>query len=219
MVTSSFGISRGFEPGLRRSWSHTARELTRESLDRLLDWLHPDREEAGHAYEKIRRKLIKIFTVRCCDCPEDLADETIDRVIAKVEKIADGYQGDPSLYFYGVARNVFREWSRIKRFSNQSPPQDPADSFQPELDCLDACMERLLPKNRKLLIEYYLEDGKAKIEHRKAIAARHTVEMNALRIRVHRIRSVVSECTTACLRDRSRQRLRTPNSPSGHPGA
>ena len=79
------------------------------------------------------------------------------------------------------------------------------DSIQPELDCLEVCLERLLPKNQALLVEYYQEDGRAKIEHRKAIASRHGIEMNGLRIRVHRIRSVVSECTTACLQNRKIQ--------------
>ena len=202
MVTASIAASPGFELVRPRSLSRAARELTQKSLDRLLQWLHPDREEAGYAYEQIRRKLIKIFTARCCDCPEELADETIDRVIGRVEEIVNGYQGDPSLYFYGVARNVLREYTKTKKFPAPSPPPDSADSIQPELDCLDVCMERLLPKNRELLVEYYQEDGKAKIEHRKAIAGRHGLKMNALRIRVHRIRSIVSECTIACLQHR-----------------
>jgi DNA-directed RNA polymerase specialized sigma24 family protein len=206
MVTSSVAISPGFELVRPRAVSRVARELTQTSLDRLLQWLHPDREEAGRAYEQIRRKLIKIFTLRCCDCPEELADETIDRVIGKVEEIINGYQGDQSLYFYGVARNVLREYGKVKRFPAQSPlPPDPADSIQPELDCLDECMERLLPKHRELLIDYYQEDGKAKIEHRKAMAGRRGLEMDALRTRVHRIRSVISECTTACLQRRNIQ--------------
>jgi hypothetical protein len=38
--------------------------LTQELFDPLLDWLDPDRERAGHKYETIRLKLIKIFTSR-----------------------------------------------------------------------------------------------------------------------------------------------------------
>ncbi len=205
MVTSSGALLSGFELVRNRALSRSSRGLTQESLDRLLQWLHPDREEAGRAYEQIRRKLIKIFTARGCDCPEELADETIDRVTGKVGEIVDGYRGDPSLYFYGVARNVFREYSRIKKLPAQSCPPDPADPIQPALDCLDGCMEGLLPKHRALLVEYYEEYGGARIEHRKVIARRHGLEMNALRIRVHRIRSVVSACTMACMHRRSIQ--------------
>lgn len=63
-------------------------------------------------------------------------------------------------------------------------------------------MEKMLPKNRDLLVEYYQEDKQAKIDHRKELAGRYGLDMNALRIRVHRIRSVVGECTTACLQRR-----------------
>jgi hypothetical protein len=68
----------------------------------------------------------------------------------------------------------------------------------------------LLPKSRELLIEYYREDGNAKIAHRKAIAGRLGLGMNALRIRVHRIRSVVSACTIACVQHRRIQQLSAP---------
>ena len=202
MVTSSMAISPGFEPVRLRALSRSTRELKQEPLDRLLQWLHPEREEAGRAYEQIRRKLIKIFASRRCECPEELADETIDRVIGKVDQVVRGYQGDPSLYFYGVARNVYREYRKIKRLPPQSPLPNATETIRPEFDCLDECMERLFPKSRDLLIEYYQDKGKARITHRKAIAGRLGLELNALRIRVHRIRSIVSECTIDCLQQR-----------------
>ena len=205
MVTSSIAISPGFEPVRPRALSRTTRELTRNSLDRLLQWLHPEREEAGRVYEQIRRKLIKIFTVRGCDCPEELADEAIDRVVGKVDQVVRGYQGDPSLYFYGVARNVLREYRKTRRFIAFSPPQLSTEMIQPELDCLDACLERLLSKSRDLLIEYYQDDGRTRIERRRAIAGCMGLEPNALRIRVHRIRSIVSDCTIDCLQHRKKR--------------
>ena len=54
--------------------------LSQKAFDDLLDWLASNREQAGHKYEAIRRRLITIFTGRgCCDA-EDLADETMNRV-------------------------------------------------------------------------------------------------------------------------------------------
>jgi DNA-directed RNA polymerase specialized sigma24 family protein len=202
MSTQALTLSPGFELVRPRALSHARREITKQDLDRLLAWLHPGREEAGRAYEQIRRKLITVFASRGCDCPEELTDETMDRVIGKVERIAGSYEGDPALYFYGVARNVWREYLKVRRMPT-TPPPDPPDSLRPELDCLDECMEKLLPKNRELLVEYYHEDKQAKIDHRKELAGRHGLDMNALRIRVHRIRSVVGECTTTCLNRRS----------------
>ncbi len=199
MPAQFFASSAGFEPIRPRALSHASREITPEAFERLLEWLHRDRNEAGRIYEQIRRRLIKVFTSRCCDCPEELADETIDRVVRKVEQVTRGYQGDPVLYFYGVARNVFREYHRIKRLAQLPTPLEQSDSPRPELDCLDDCMGHLPPKNRELLVDYYQEDRQAKIDHRKEIARRNGLDMNALRIRVYRIRSFLGECTVACL--------------------
>ena len=194
-------ISNGFELVQPRALSCADSELVQNSFDLLLKWLHPDREEAGRKYELIRRKLITVFASRGCRNPEELADETINRVIAKVDRIVETYEGDPALYFYGVARNVSREYHKFRKVPEPAPLADSktSDSIDAELDCLDECMERLLPKNRDLLLEYYQDDKQAKIDHRKSIAERYGLDMNALRIRVHRIRSVVAECTTACV--------------------
>lgn len=176
------------------------RKVTREGFDHLLAWLHPDREEAGLVYEKIRRKLIRVFACRGCDSPEELADETIDRVAEKACDVAAGYLGDPALYFYGVARNICREYHKIRKVPTPLPPEPAVESE--ELDCLEACMEHLTEKNREMLLEYYQEDRRAKIERRKLLADRYGLDMNALRIRLHRIRSAVAECTAACLQRR-----------------
>ena len=48
--------------------------LTQGAFDKMLAWLDTDRNLAGEKYEKLRIKLIKIFTCRGCDSPEDLAD-------------------------------------------------------------------------------------------------------------------------------------------------
>jgi len=90
----------------------------------MLDWLDTDRERAGSKYEAIRLRLIKIFTCRGCQAAEELADETINRVIARIVEIANGYQGDPALYFYGVAQKVFLEDARKSRGPQAHVPMD-----------------------------------------------------------------------------------------------
>lgn len=89
--------------------------ISQEAFDTMLDWLDADRERAGCKYEAIRLRLIKIFTCRGCQAAEELADETINRVIGRIVEIANGYRGDPALYFYGVAQKVFLEYSRKVR--------------------------------------------------------------------------------------------------------
>src|SRR5215510_11235068 len=88
-------------------------EMTQEGLDRLLAWLHPDRNLAGEKYEVIRRGLTQFFERRGCLEPAELADKTIDRVIKKLPEIYDQYSGEQAKYFYGVAHYVYQEYLRI----------------------------------------------------------------------------------------------------------
>ena len=103
--------------------------------------MHPDRDQAGQKYEDIRRRLIRIFIHRGCITAEDLADETINRVARKVREVRDNYNpgDDPALYFYGVARNVYREYLKRRPEPSPPPPPPPApdetDDITPQYDC------------------------------------------------------------------------------------
>ena len=178
--------------------------VTQESFDSLLAWLDTDRDRAAGKYELIRRRLIKLFTCRGRHDAEELADETINRVTLKAPEVARDYVGDPSLYFYGVAQKVLLESLRKKPPlpAAQRPTPDEAEETVREHACLDRCMGELTPPNRELLLEYYQNDKRAKIDHRKELAARLGIAQNALRIRVHRIRATVQECVLACLAER-----------------
>src|SRR5687767_14618722 len=92
---------------MKRDWA-----LTQDAFASLLNWLDADREQAAMQYEAIRLRLIKIFTCRGCTEAEELADETINRVTARVEEVAKEYQGEPARYFYGVCRHVYHEYQR-----------------------------------------------------------------------------------------------------------
>src|SRR5689334_18303278 len=107
-------------------------DTTPEAFDTLLGWLHNDRDEAGKKYEVIRVRLIRIFTCRGCSEPEDLADETINRVTAKISEVAQNYHGDPALYFYGVAKKVHLEYSRRHPPLTPSVPVEVADDEDDE---------------------------------------------------------------------------------------
>jgi DNA-directed RNA polymerase specialized sigma24 family protein len=175
-----------------------------DNFDGLLDWLTPDREEAGRKYEEIRQRLIRIFTCRCCDCPEDLADETMNRVIKKVHLVAPGYRGDPALYFCGVARNVAREYQKRRVPTPPPPVLDRSIEERAALECLDYCIDELTPKNRKLIIEFYSEDKGERILKRKKMAEELGIAPNALRIRAHRIRRTLETCVLNCLEEKRR---------------
>jgi DNA-directed RNA polymerase specialized sigma24 family protein len=174
--------------------------LTQESFDALLCWLHPDREEAGKKYEQIRQRLIKIFTCRGCGDSEDLADETINRVANKLSDIAPSFVGEPARYFYGVANKLHLEYLRRK-----PPPAIPvitgALESEKEFECLERCMEKLSLENRNLVVEYYQDERQARIDHRRRIAERLGIAVNALRIRAFRIRASLQECVTNCVHE------------------
>lgn len=80
--------------------------LTQESFDKLLAWLHHDRDEAGQKYEAIRKKLISYFLVNGRIGPEDLTDETINRVAQKIDEVSGNYEGTPEAYFLAEATRV-----------------------------------------------------------------------------------------------------------------
>src|SRR5712691_11443561 len=93
--------------------------LRQEDFDRLLRWLDTDAERAGLIYEKIRWRLIAILASRACAFPEELADETIDRVARRVADIEATYVGDKAIYFLGVMNNVHHEY--LKRPTMPGP--------------------------------------------------------------------------------------------------
>ena len=180
--------------------------LTQDAFDVLLNWLDSDRERAGSRYEAIRLRLIKIFTCRGCADAEDLADETINRVAAKVGDLAPGYEGDPALYFYGVSQRVHQEYSRKLRLRDAELSEDAgavvsslAGEIEPEYECLERCLEHLPDENRKIVLEYYQQERRAKIDHRRRLAEELGIAINALRIRAFRIRRALQDCVHTCV--------------------
>lgn len=175
---------------------------TQDAFDSLLAWLDADRERAGQKYERIRLRLIKIFTCRGCREAEDLADDAINRVMYKVEELAKTYEGEPALYFYGVAYKLYLEYIRDHRVKPQPPEAKPNDDEEAEtkaFDCLDECLDEMPAENSKLLLRYYEEDKFAKINNRKELARELGIGLNALRIRVYRIRLPLQACVESCM--------------------
>jgi DNA-directed RNA polymerase specialized sigma24 family protein len=174
-------------------------DLTKEAFDQLLDWLDQDRGGAGRKYEEIRSRLIKIFVCRGCVAAEDLADETINRVAGKVVQIAGSYAGNPALYFYGVADKIYLEY--LRRMPAPLPILCAGQTEETEVRCrcLEQCIERLSPENRKLILVYYGDHEQRTIDMRKHLARQLEIGANALWIRAHRIRMALRKCVCECL--------------------
>jgi DNA-directed RNA polymerase specialized sigma24 family protein len=173
--------------------------LTKESFAALLAWLDADPNIAADKYEQIRSRLIKIFVCRGCFDSEDLADETIDRVTRRLHDIESTFIGDPARYFYGVANKLHLEHMRRKPLPPPPPVADEANDEEREFECLERCMQKLSADNRELVIQYYQEEQRAKIDHRKRLASQLGIAMNALRIRACRIRASLLVCVQECV--------------------
>lgn len=174
-------------------------ELSQEAFDALLVWLDPDREQAALKYEDIRRRLIKIFTGRGCLEPEDLADETINRVTRRLNEIQKNFSGDCALYFFGVANKVYMEYLRRKLPQPMPAPAPDPNRIELEYNCLERCIHRLSESDRDLLLRYYWIEGQTENEYRKALAEELRIAPNALRIRVYRIRQALKQCVEKCV--------------------
>lgn len=180
-------------PSTKKEW-----ELSQEAFERLLEWLDEDRESAGRKYEEIRRGLVKMFTCRGCAWAEELADEVINRVVRKIFDIAATYEGNPALYFYGVAKNVHREFVSPPSRPVPPPSLPPADTEE-EHACLEHCLRQIGPEKSAMVLEYFAETKQAKIELHQEMARRLGLNINALRIRVFRIRAALRKCVDDCL--------------------
>jgi len=179
-------------------------KLTPEAFDKFLLNLAPDRTLAGERYETIRCKLIRFFEWRDCPHPEEHADETINRVIRKIDQ--GGQLENPSTYAYGIARmlllEIYKETEREKNALQEvalTPQSAPDVTDDARYTCLQHCLAALPTESRELIIQYYQGEGQSKIENRKQLAERGSMPLNALRIRVLRVREKLEVCVKGCV--------------------
>jgi DNA-directed RNA polymerase specialized sigma24 family protein len=175
------------------------RGLTPESFKLLLAWLDPDRDKAVEKYGAISHRLVLFLNGRGCRESEVLADETVNRVARKLPGLAERYQGNPAYYFYGVAKNVLHEYLRDEQWKarQQLPPAQPART-EAQLVCVEECMEQLPPRGRRTFEEYFYRDDAGRVE----LADEEGCSINALRIRVHRLRAGLEACVEECVKRR-----------------
>jgi RNA polymerase sigma factor (sigma-70 family) len=206
-------------------YSMTDNRLTAASFDSLLTILGPDRESAARAYLDLRLALFTYFATRDVANPDEMADETINRVARRLSEGERITTGNPANYFYGVARNVWRESlakgnvliplsdENSAGVAQDTTPYDLLLSAQERIEseirheCLEKCLGSLAPEDRELIISYHQFSGGKKIENRKNLAERFGLSNNALRQKVARLKSRLGECVIICQRSRARSDL------------
>ena len=174
--------------------------ITQEKFDCLLNWLNSDRELAGKSYESIRSSLVRTFVLNGFNDAEDLADETINRVMGRLPEIRMGYTSEPAYYFHGVARNIVRERRRRKEIAAEriEISVEPKVEASEEHVCLGHCLRRLPASKRNLILDYYVYEGQSKVEHHKHMAGELKITTGAIRNRAHKIRSNLADCMREC---------------------
>jgi DNA-directed RNA polymerase specialized sigma24 family protein len=137
--------------------------LTREALSQFLSHLDGDPDKAGEKYEAIRLRLVKFFDWRGAHFPDQLADETINRVIRKLESGETLQEIEP--YCLGVARLVFLESLRAPDSLNVGLDEahgvasvKAADPPGERHECFSRCLGELPLESRQLILSYYKDD-------------------------------------------------------------
>lgn len=177
-------------------------EITPADFDRLLKWFDDDRAVAAEKYRKIHRRMVQIFRARGAFPAEDLADQTLDRIIKKLPEIINDYEGDPALYIFSMARNVYFEFVRKPK-----PMPLPELFVMPKMEanenvyqtCLKNCLEKISPEEKQLFIDYFLYDNEKKLARHEEMARRLGINRNYLRTRIYRIRMALEKCVKECV--------------------
>jgi DNA-directed RNA polymerase specialized sigma24 family protein len=185
--------------GFRKDWWPT-----RSGFREFLQWLDEGVESSGEKYLETRRRLVQYFDRKNCLSPDELADETLHRVARRLAEEGGVTDVSPAHYCYIVARFVFLEYQRrpgrtLENLDRMEPspfvvPEPKGDSEEKLFSRLESCLEKLKPDHRQLILEYYRGDQRAKIDHRRDLAKRLGLTMNALSIRACRIRTSLEEC-------------------------
>ena len=102
----------------------------------------------------------------------------------------------------GVARLVLLEhWNDPKREWEQldeqlSSPESDSEFDEHRLECMKKCLQALPPEERDLIVKNCNLDKKGKEEMARALG----LTINALRLRVFRIRTRLHQCREKCVR-------------------
>ena len=184
------------------------------SFTRLLRWLDDGSDSQGERYLEMRRRLVAYFDRRNRPAADTLADETFDRVSRTLEESGRINVTPPARYCYVVARFVLLEDIRRSRrevpFEETRPvllqPQHRPDlpsqesSIDQPLDSLNRCLDKLKPEERHLIVEYYRDAKRDRINRRRDLARQLGISMNALAIRAWRLRANLERCVAVCSR-------------------
>lgn len=195
--------------GSKKDWA-----LSPPAFQRLLDWLDEGADSGGQRYLEMRRRLASYFDRKNCPAPDELADETLNRVARRLEEAGAIETDAPAHYCYIVARFVFmehlRETQKDGALAHELRQQPHADDLaasvsdderkmtEHRLNCLEQCLSKLESLSREIITRYYVGKARVKIERRRALAEELGITTNALSVRACRIRDKLEACVRQC---------------------
>jgi len=162
-------------------------DTTGTAESRFLGLFDNDPLQAEAACMAFRQQLRRYFEWRGSEAPDDLADETLLRCVAKV---AEGMSLDPQTairYFWGIARFVLFEQLKKRRnrptvsfgdFEHFDPAAPPTNFDLPIYT--EELLTALSPAERELLIDYYT-------------TSKYVGTGERIRVRVYRIKQKLVE--------------------------
>ena len=140
---------------LKRDW-----QPDKAAFDRLLAWLDEGTGSRGERYLEMRQRLVDYFGRRDCPVPEDLADETLNRVARRLEETGSIDDVVPARYCYILAKFVFLEW--LRRPGRIEPVAQSAEAVvapgvseraenERTFSCLEQCLQSCSVGDRALI--------------------------------------------------------------------
>jgi len=190
--------------------------LSQDAFQQFLGWLDEGADSRGQKYLEMRRRLVAYFDRRNCVSPDELADETLNRVARKLEEAGRIADATPPQYCYIVAKFVLLESFRApeNRLTNidtlslarqaksslsTSPGLEAERVTQNQrMHCLEECLRQLSIDDQKMIVDYYQGEQRSKIERRNQMAQTLGITMNALTIRACRLRAKLESCVKKC---------------------
>lgn len=180
----------------------------RRDFDHFLAILAPDRENAAREYERLRRRLVRFFEIRGSSDPNSLADETLARVVKRLDAFELGRNVLISTYMYGFAKNIFLE--DVRRRSSLVPIDGYDVSFESSLltkvdaarlDAIERCLAKMPDREREILLTYYSTNGNKTVDIRERLAVKVGCTLAALHTRVSRLRQKLASCVSLRMAD------------------
>lgn len=184
--------------------------------EKLLRYFDTNPAIAAEKLLRCRQKLVRRFAAEHCHDAEDLANETLRRVLQVLDRDEKQLTTTIEAFISGFATNVIHEIHRrpdSQRIALEelSPAQEPRCVSLEELElafsreealwsCLKQCLDKLTQTDRETLVRYYdsaLHEKLKEVRERMALS----LGLTSAQLRKHtfKLRAQVEACINECL--------------------